>query len=223
RPMRPGRCAMRLSSSAGSLIQWGTASWSNGDGAAYRAQARSGKCPAPPRRPYPCHDPGRWRNLAAGFSRKPGLREVCRIVVMALLLAGCTRNPGEPARDERSGAAGQAHEGIVTISGDDSILESLTWRAPAVGIPPDGVADALERAGQALDAGNLATDAESAVPLFLALSKQAPDDPRVRAGLQRALQAVVARGDEALSRAGDDISALRRAHQMAAVARAVDS
>src|SRR3546814_5024551 len=33
---------------------------------------------------------------------------------------------------------------------------------------------------------------------------------------------VVARGDEALARAGDDISALRRAHEMAAVARAVD-
>src|SRR5690606_39868741 len=98
---------------------------------------------------------------------------------MALLLAGCTRNPGEPARDEQSGAAAQVHEGIVTISGDDTILESLTWRAPAVEIPPDGVDDALERAGQALDAGNLATDAESAVPLFLALSKQAPDDPRV--------------------------------------------
>src|SRR3546814_10090409 len=33
---------------------------------------------------------------------------------------------------------------------------------------------------------------------------------------------LVARGDEALARAGDDISALRRAHEMAAVARAVD-
>src|SRR5690606_32722383 len=141
---------------------------------------------------------------------------------MALLLAGCTRNPGEPARDEQSGAAAQVHEGIVTISGDDTILESLTWRAPAVEIPPDGVDDALERAGQALEAGNLATDAESAVPLFLALSRQEPDNPQVQAGLQRALQAVVSRGDEALSRAGDDISALRQAHRMAAVARAVD-
>ncbi|MFC3715914.1 formylglycine-generating enzyme family protein [Luteimonas soli] len=153
---------------------------------------------------------------------EPGLRGVCRIVVLALLLAGCTRNPGEPARDEQTGSAAQAHEGIVTISGDDTILESLTWRPPAVEIPPDGLDDAIERAGQALEDGNLSADAESAVPLFLALSKQAPDNPQVRDGLQRALQAVVARGDEALSRAGDDISALRQAHQMAAVARAVD-
>src|SRR3546814_2590241 len=105
-------------------------------------------------------------------------------------------------------------------SSDLTILESLTWRPPAVEIPPDGIDDAIERAGQALEGGNLAADAESAVPLFLALSKQAPDNPQVRDGLQRALHAVVARGDEALARAGDDISALRRAHEMAEIGRA---
>src|SRR3546814_8931915 len=78
------------------------------------------------------------------------MRGVCRIVVLALLLAGCTRNPGEPARDEQAGSVAQAHEGIVTISGDDTILESLTWRPPAVEITPDGIDDAIERAGQAL-------------------------------------------------------------------------
>src|SRR3546814_1381635 len=96
------------------------------------------------------------------ISVEPGLRGVCRIVVLALLLAGCTRNPGEPARDEQAGSVAQAHEGIVTISGDDTILESLTWRPPAVEIPPDGIADAIERAGQVLEGGNLAADAESA-------------------------------------------------------------
>src|SRR5690606_19288551 len=100
--------------------------------------------------------------------------------------------------------------------------ESLTWRPPAVEIPPDGIDEALERAGEALEAGNLSTDGGSAVPLFMALSKQAPDNQQAQAGLQDALQAVIARGDEALSHAGDDISALRRAHEMAAVARAVD-
>src|SRR3546814_12627373 len=65
-------------------------------------------------------------------------------------------------------------------SSDLTILESLTWRPPAVEIPPDGIDDAIERAGQALEGGNLAADAESAVPLFLALSKQAPDNPQDR-------------------------------------------
>src|SRR3546814_3072341 len=58
--------------------------------------------------------------------------------------------------------------------------------------------------------------------MVLALAKQVPDNPQGRNGLRRAVLAGVARGDEALARAGDDISALRRAHEMAAVARAVD-
>jgi formylglycine-generating enzyme required for sulfatase activity len=151
-----------------------------------------------------------------------GLREVFRIVVVAWLLAGCTRNPGDAARDGSSGQAAQAREGIVTISGDDAISESLTWRPPAVEIPPDGLEDARQRAEAALEAGNLSADANSAIPLLLALSKQAPDDKQVRADLKRALLAVIARGDAALSRADDDIAALREAHAMAAVARATD-
>src|SRR3546814_16344251 len=88
------------------------------------------------------------------ISVEPGLRGVCRIVVLALLLAGCTRNPGEPARDEQAGSVAQAHEGIVTISGDDTILEPPPSRPPAVGIPPAAITAALERAGPALGGGN---------------------------------------------------------------------
>nr|WP_027080143.1 formylglycine-generating enzyme family protein [Luteimonas mephitis] len=150
------------------------------------------------------------------------MREVFRIVVVALLLAGCTRNPGDAARDDPAEQAAQAREGIVTISGDDAISESLTWRPPEVDVPADGVEDARKRAEAALEAGNLAEDANSAIPLLLVLSKQVPDDKRVRADLRRALLAVIARGDAALARADDDIAALREAHEMAAVARATD-
>ena len=150
------------------------------------------------------------------------MRGVFRIIVLALLLAGCTRNPGEAARDEDAGSAEPARTGIVTVSGDDAVAETLTWRAPPVEIPADGVDEALERAGEALEAGNLATDAGSAVPLYLALSKAAPDDARVHDGLRRALAAVIARGDAALAQSGDDAAAMRQAHRMAAVARAVD-
>ena len=141
---------------------------------------------------------------------------------MALLLAGCSRNPGDAARDGQGEDNTQAPQGIVTVSGDDAISESLTWRPPAVEIPADGFDEAREQAEDALEAGNLAIDSASAIPLYLALSKQAPDHAQVREGLQRALGAVIARGDAALAQASDDISALRRAHQMAAVARAVD-
>src|SRR5690606_25932082 len=82
---------------------------------------------------------------------------------------------------------------------------------------------ARAQAEQALEAGDLAGNGNSAIPLYLALSKQAPDDARVRDGVARALQGVIGLGDAALAGAGDDVSALRRAHRMAAVARAVDA
>src|SRR3546814_8717523 len=122
---------MRSSSSAGSLIQWGTASWSNGNGAAYRAQAGSGKCPTARRRLVRMPGPRVMAYSGGPISVEPGLRGVCRIVVLALLLAGCTRNPGEPARDEQAGRVAQAHAGLVTISGADTLLESLPWRPQA--------------------------------------------------------------------------------------------
>ena len=131
------------------------------------------------------------------------MRGVFGIIVVAWLLAGCTRNSGDAAREERSAQAAQARAGIVTISGDDAISESLTWRPPVVEIPPDGFDDARKRAEAALEAGKLSDDAESAIPLLLALSKQAPDDRQVRDDLGRALRAVIARGDAALARADD--------------------
>jgi formylglycine-generating enzyme required for sulfatase activity len=150
------------------------------------------------------------------------LRGVGRFAVIVLLLAGCARNPDDAARKDEPAAAGHAREGIVTISGDDAISETLTWSVPAIEIPADGIAEARKRADAALDAGNLATDGTSAIPLYMALSKQAPDDKAVQAGLQRALRALIGEGDAALAGADDDIAALREGHRIAAVARAAD-
>ena len=144
-------------------------------------------------------------------------------VAVLLLLAGCTRNPEDAARKDRTGAGAHAREGIVTVSGDDAISETLTWRPPAIDIPPAGVEEARRHADAALEAGKLSADATSAIPLYLALSKLAPENTKVKAGLQRALQALIAQGDAALATADDDISALREAHQRAAVARVVDA
>ncbi len=150
------------------------------------------------------------------------LREICRIVVLLLLLAGCTRQPDAAVDKDASRADVQAREGIVTVSGDDSVSGTLTWRPPAIEIASDGMAAARKQADAALAHGDLSADAHSAIPLYLAVLKQAPDDAKARAGLQAALQALIASGDAALSLADDDIAALRQAHQVAAVARAVD-
>ncbi|HVI59759.1 MAG TPA: formylglycine-generating enzyme family protein [Luteimonas sp.] len=150
------------------------------------------------------------------------MRAIVRIAFVALLLAACSRGGDEAAREQAAGKP-QPREGIVTISGDDAIAETLTWRPPPEQIGPDEVDAARKRADAALEAGNLAVDADSAIPLYLALAKQAPEDARVREGLRRALRAMLAQGDAALADADDDVGALRRAHQAAAVARAVDA
>ena len=85
--------------------------------------------------------------------------------------------------------------------------------------PVDRFPIAHKRAAAALAAGKVYVDGESAIPIYIALLKQAPDDTIAQAGLQRALTALLAMGATALEAADDDIAALRDAHQVAAVAR----
>lgn len=172
----------------------------------------------------PCHDPGRCRGAAAMPARELGLRAIClTAVVMLAMLAGCARDPEAAPRRQHDGTDAHGKRGgIVTVSGDDSIAPSLTWRAPAITVAADAAAATRKRADAALAAGDLYADAQAAIPLYMALLSQAPDDIHAQAGLRRALAALIAQGDAALAQSGDNIEALRRAHQIAAVARAVD-
>lgn len=149
------------------------------------------------------------------------MRGIWSAIVVLSLLAGCARAPEQASSGKAAKAEARARAGIVTISGDDRVSAALTWRAPEVAIAADDLAQARKRADAALAAGNLYADATSAIPLYLAVLKQAPDDARAKAGLQRALRAVIEQGDASLARSGDDIDALREAHRLAAVARAV--
>ena len=142
------------------------------------------------------------------------------VVLLAVLLAmplACSRNGSTSSADHHH--AGETRPGSVTVSGDDRIASSLTWRAPVVNLPADAAASTRKRAEAALAAGRLYADADSAIPLYLALLQRAPDDAEARAGMQRALAALLAAGNSALASADDDIAALRRAHEIAAVAR----
>jgi formylglycine-generating enzyme required for sulfatase activity len=156
------------------------------------------------------------RSDIAGFS---GFAAAVLVLVLVLAFAGgCRRDEDKPV--PRPPAVVRDAAGHVIIEGDDSIAASLTWEPPAVELPK-GLDAARRAAAKALAAGNLHADATSAIPLYLAILAQAPDDAKARDGLQRATAAVVVEGDEALAGAGDDIEALRRAHQAAAVLRAV--
>jgi formylglycine-generating enzyme required for sulfatase activity len=158
-------------------------------------------------------------------SRVPAPRLVAAAALLSLAFAaGCKRDAEAPAEGPADVAAdaAAARDGSVTISGDDRLAGSLTWRRPEVEIEADDLAQARRRADAALAEGRLHEDAEAAIPLYLAVLEQAEDDAEARAGLQRALSQVLAEGRDALAQSDDDVEALRRAHVAAAVARNVD-
>ena len=137
------------------------------------------------------------------------------IAVMALA-AGCSRDASSPKRD-----AAAAHTPIVTISADQAVSPVPAWRIPAVQVTDDNVAELKEKASQALSRGRLFGGAEDAIPLYYALRRFDPEDAAANAGFDRSLKRLIANGDEALKRLDRDPLSLRRAHEIAAVARAV--
>lgn len=140
------------------------------------------------------------------------------------LAAACSRDgAGAPEAAPGSPEQGAGTRGSVTISGDDRIAESLNWRIPEVTLAAGELPLARTRARDALRAGRLFEDADAAIPIYLALLGQAPDDAQAQAGLARAAEALIGQGDAALADADDAIEALIRAHRIAAVARTVDA
>jgi formylglycine-generating enzyme required for sulfatase activity len=139
------------------------------------------------------------------------------VAIVGLTLLACSRDGGSSAGDK----AARERAASVTVSGDDRIAGSLTWDQPAVVLTPEGRVAALEQAAHALAAGKLYEDAGSAIPLYLAVLRQAPDEPQAKAGLQQALGALLVNGERDLAGADGDMEALRAAHRVAAVARTV--
>ena len=146
-----------------------------------------------------------WRGLALSAA-------------LALLGAcGGGREDGATAPD------GEARrEGEVTIGGDHAIAEQLTWRRPIAVFDPTNPQAAHRRAAAALARDHLFEDGEAAIPLYLALLDFNREDGQAALGLERALERLREAGDEALAQAGDEETALRRAHAIAAVMRAVE-
>jgi formylglycine-generating enzyme required for sulfatase activity len=161
-------------------------------------------------------------------TRSPPLRAWPRragvAAALALLLAaGCSRDDGKAQVDASAAGREQQGDGSVTISGDDRLAASLTWRAPRVDIGGDeaSLAEALERAEQAAENGDLDAGPDSAIPLYQAVLGHVPGNEEAQAGLDRALQGLLAQGAAALARAGDDDAALHRSQEVAAVARSL--
>jgi formylglycine-generating enzyme required for sulfatase activity len=150
---------------------------------------------------------------------------VLSMSLLALLCAGCGRQAEPQARPGNPRPAATAEKmplPSVTISGDDRATAMLNWNAPQVALQPDQVAAARRDAARAVREQRWYADAQSAIPLYLAILRLAPDDARARTGLARALTGLLKAGDAALARTDEDEQALDRAHEIAAVARTVD-
>ncbi|WP_309260643.1 formylglycine-generating enzyme family protein [Lysobacter arvi] len=137
------------------------------------------------------------------------------IAVMALA-AGCSRDASSPKGEGRP-----AHTPIVTISADQAVSPVPPWRMPSVQVTDDNVAERKEQAAQALARGRLFGGPDDAIPLYYALRRFDPEDAVANAGFDRSIRRLIVSGDEALAQLDRDPLSLRRAHEIAAVARAV--
>lgn len=152
------------------------------------------------------------------------------LLLVTVLACACTRapEPATPAPTQPVAAATAVPPvdprfPTVTVSGDEADSAFLNWNPPQVVVEEDGVPQVLRQAGQALADGRLYADADAAIPQYLALRQVAPDDRRVQRGLERALAALLDEGDQTLQEAEDEYDSLRRAAEIAAVARHVDA
>ncbi|MDH5821588.1 SUMF1/EgtB/PvdO family nonheme iron enzyme [Luteimonas sp. RD2P54] len=142
-------------------------------------------------------------------------------LLLLTLAAGCAREGGEAA-EEAAAPAERQRSGSVTVSGDDSIASTLTWRRPEVPLEEgDDLEEVRGQAAEALEQGHLYDDAEAAIPIYLALLERDPDDGAAAKGLERARERLLADGAAALEHSDQDFVALREARRVAAVARAV--
>lgn len=142
------------------------------------------------------------------------------VLATLVLLCGCGRDD-RAAKDDGEATPQPRADGLVTVSGDDAIADRLTWRSPKIELTDADVPAVRKRAAAAVTQGRLYEDADAAIPLYLALLRHSPDDARAQAGLGRAVTKLVEAGEAALTQAGDDAEALRRAHSVAAVMRSV--
>jgi len=142
----------------------------------------------------------------------------------ALLMAGCTPAPVEPEVrvDERAPSLAVDTPKISVPASDEPVDEPLLWMPPEIEISQDEAASALALAGQALAAGRLYEDRDSAIALYLALRQQPAQQEAANAGLVRAARTLLTEGRSVLYAAADGAEALQQVQWDAAVFQAIE-
>lgn len=143
-------------------------------------------------------------------------------IALVAMLGACSRAPEDPSAKARPDAADPERGPMVTISPDQEVSPVPSWQAPEIAIDADNLEQLKTAAAEALAAGELYGEPDDAIPLYLALRAHAPKDPEIAAGFAKALDALIARGDEALANIDQERAAIRVAHEIAAVARGID-
>ncbi|WP_313142574.1 formylglycine-generating enzyme family protein [Stenotrophomonas sp.] len=142
---------------------------------------------------------------------------------LAVALAGCTPPPPVPASgadEERPAQAEPADapgQGTVTIADDDAAEDIQQWTPPRVDRQQRSQAQLRRAAGQAFARDHLYEDADAAIPLWLAVQEEDPDDRQARDGLQRARQRLLQQADALLARPLKQREALAEASRQALV------
>lgn len=137
------------------------------------------------------------------------------LCLLGLLGACADREGGDAAPATDVGAHGPR----VVVGEDEPVPH---WRPPDIEIPVDAVEAARAEAEAAREAGRLFGGPRDAIPLYLALRQRAPDDAEVARGFEAAVADLLDAGRAALAEPDIDFAALHRAHEIGAVARAID-
>lgn len=146
---------------------------------------------------------------------------------LALALVACTPSPPTPAGKAGEGT-GQAAppaapedrppvQGSVTIAGEDAAEDVQQWTPPRVDREGRSLAQLRRAAEQAFAQDRLYEDGDAAIPLWLAVQQEVPDDRQARAGLQRARQRLLQQTDALLVRPLQQREALAEAGRQALV------
>ncbi|WP_241093389.1 formylglycine-generating enzyme family protein [Xanthomonas sp.] len=151
--------------------------------------------------------------------------------LLGVALAGCTpeppaapaARPASAAAGAKAGDAGKARAPSVTIGGQDAAETVARWQPPLPEVSRAELPQAHRDAAQALADDRLFEDAQSAIPLYLAIRQLVPGDRQARVGLDKARRRLLQLGERLLQQTDRDDEALPRAQQLAMVALSLDA
>lgn len=142
------------------------------------------------------------------------------IALLLLTLAACAGD--EAPVPEPGSTEARLRRGLVSVSEDELPAYALDWVPPAVEMAAGDEAALAKRAQAASRAGELYADADSAIPIWLALLRIDGQDQEAQQGLELALKRLLEQGDTVLGDLGKPDVEIAEAHRIAAVARTVD-